>query len=145
MIQLYSTYWQQKWSDNASSDISSQPITCTVNQFIQASTNCLWVVQVLKMEETCSSKMLVDFQWTTQPYIPGNRTLFMIYQQWAAVVRSSSRFGLSFSLVISVLSWCGILYNNVLFCMTLTLNTDLLESVAKNFNINFVMKEFLGD
>jgi hypothetical protein len=29
----------------------------------------------LKMEATCSSKMLVDFQWTTRHYIPENRVL----------------------------------------------------------------------
>jgi hypothetical protein len=29
----------------------------------------------LKMEETCSSKTSIDFQWTTRRYIPENRTL----------------------------------------------------------------------
>jgi hypothetical protein len=29
----------------------------------------------LKMEATCSSKMSVDFEWTTQRYIPEDRTL----------------------------------------------------------------------
>jgi hypothetical protein len=50
----------------------------------------------LMMEEACSSEMLVDFKWTTQHYIPEDRTLFMISQQWAAVVNSSSCFVLSY-------------------------------------------------
>lgn len=49
MVQWYSTYQQEKWLDNASSDTSSQAIKCTASQFIQAYTSCLWVAQ---LEET---------------------------------------------------------------------------------------------
>jgi hypothetical protein len=31
------------------------------------------------------------------------------------------------------------------FCMTPMRNTDLLESVGGNFDVNFVMKEFAAD
>jgi hypothetical protein len=39
-------------------------------------------------------------------------------------------------------SWCGILQSNVHFCVTPKCNTDLLESVGENFDLNSVMKEF---
>jgi hypothetical protein len=37
--------------------------------------SCLAYSLTLKMEVICSSGMLVDTQWTTQRYIPKNRTL----------------------------------------------------------------------
>jgi hypothetical protein len=64
--------------------------------------------------------------------------LFMICQQWAAIISSISH---SFSITINeqcVLSWCY-------FSMTPTWNMDLLEGVSKNFDVNFVMKEFPAD
>jgi hypothetical protein len=71
--------------------------------------------------------------------------IFMIYQQWAAVISSISRL---FSAAITeqcVPSWCGILRSNVYFCMTPTLNTDLVGSGGEYFDVNFVLKKFLAD
>jgi hypothetical protein len=39
--------------------------------------SCLAYYSTLKMEVTCSSKTLVDFQWTTQEYIPEDWILQM--------------------------------------------------------------------
>jgi hypothetical protein len=67
------------------------------------------------------------------------RSLFMICQQWVAVTISHL-----FSVTVSEqcgTSWCGILQSNVCFCTTPMCNTDLLETVGKNFNINFMMKK----
>jgi hypothetical protein len=36
--------------------------------------SCLAYSLTLKMEATCSSKTMVGFQWTTQSYIPEDRT-----------------------------------------------------------------------
>jgi hypothetical protein len=64
--------------------------------------------------------------------------LFMIYQQWAAVISSISRL---FSVRISAqcgTSQYGILQSKAYCCMSPVRNTDLLESVDENF----VLKEF---
>jgi hypothetical protein len=37
--------------------------------------SCLAYSLILKMEATCSSETSVDFQWTTQYYIPQDKTL----------------------------------------------------------------------
>jgi hypothetical protein len=67
-------------------------------------------------------------------------TLFMICRQWVAVISYISHF---FSLTVSEqygTSWCGTLQSNVHFCITSMWNTDLLESVCENVDVNFAMR-----
>jgi hypothetical protein len=64
-------------------------------------------------------------------YILWGGNLFIICQQWGAVISSIGRF---FSVTISeqcVLSWRSVLYGNMYLCMTPTWNMYLLESVQR--------------
>jgi hypothetical protein len=58
---------------------------------------------------------------------------FMRGRQLSAALAVCSQL----QLVTNVFRLCS----NVYFCMTPTRNTDLLESVGENFDVNFVMKE----
>jgi hypothetical protein len=58
----------------------------------------------------------------------------------SAVVSSTSNL---FSATLSEqhgTSWCGILQSNIYFCTSPMRNTDLLESVGENVDVNFAMK-----
>jgi hypothetical protein len=71
-------------------------------------------------------------------------SLFMICQQWTAVINSIIRLFLVTINMQCVPSCCGILKET---CISVTpmWNTDMLENVGENFDVNFVMKGFPAD
>lgn len=61
----------------------------------------------LKMEANCSSKMLLDFQWTTRSSTPGNRTLHMCLQMVVCITQNSTSNAGHPVTMILLLFMCG--------------------------------------
>jgi hypothetical protein len=71
--------------------------------------------------------------------------LFMICQQWVAVISSISCL---FSVTVSeqcVISRCSMIQSNIYYCITPLWNMDMLENDYKHSEICFTMKEFRAD
>jgi hypothetical protein len=106
--------WRVSWAKQA---------TC----FVLVS--CLAYSLTLKMEATCSCKMLVDFQWTSQRYTPEDRTLhplvlFCIISKAIEIISTQRTltgkvYVLSKTqghLFLSLTPWIRVLFEKLLVC-----------------------------
>jgi hypothetical protein len=76
---LYNVVWQPnnriniKHGDASSNQSFNWKIKCSISETGNDKTKAYF--STMKIEATCSSEMLVYFQWTTWRYVPEDRTL----------------------------------------------------------------------